>query len=37
MKYLEKDNSNYDQGSLAEKDVTKHESIFGQDKMETYD
>ena len=48
MKYLKTDNSDFDDSStalpefdyatsLSSKDVPKHESMFGQDKMETYD
>jgi len=48
MKYLKTDNSDFDDSStalpefdyatsLTSKDVPKHESMFGQDKMETYD
>jgi len=48
MKFLKKDDSDFDEGSsympefdyatsLSSKEVPKHESMFGQDKMETYD
>jgi len=48
MKFLKKDDNDFDVDSnvlpefdyatsLSSKDVPKHESIFGLDKMETYD
>ena len=48
MKFLKKDDSDFDEGSsilpefdyatsLSSKDSPKHDGIFGQDKIETYD